>query len=279
VTGFAVNGSLTCALPSPGAEPSSPAGDPNGCGAEHAAAAQETEPNGAPACAQILLAATTVARAVTGTVTAGDEDWYRLPEVAGGAVLARTSPDCTGDTIIDLRTATGSALETNDDVPGSFCSALSGLTRLPAGAVYLRVRAFAQTTATYTLRYVTTAGSCNAGPAADGNQELACATAVSGSAAGSAPAGDVDWYWRDFPAGATVTVATHTTDCSVLATSDTVLDVRTDTGSVASNDDDPLGGVCSVVTFTTTAAQRYFIAVSAFGTRSVPSYTLSIVVS
>jgi hypothetical protein len=230
----------------------------------------ESEPNGSAACAQQLSAPSLVAGHVSGTYSANDEDWYRIPDAPGGMIWAHTTPNCTGDTVIELMSAAGTVLAYNDDASPSLCSDLTAAT-LPAGAAYLRVRGFNATySGVYTLTYVSSTGACN------GHDQLACSQVVSrfSTTPGSLAAGEQDWYTFRIDIPGQVTVKTSTSNCA-LETSDTVLTVRSESAEVALNDDSLAGSLCSLVTFYAPVG-RYFVKVAPYTNRTVPSYTVTI---
>ncbi|MFN2625304.1 MAG: hypothetical protein ABR520_04380 [Mycobacteriales bacterium] len=259
--------------PNPSPQPSLSA--PPTCDSTHAAAASETEPNDAPPCSQILTAATTGSRDLSGSIyPIGDTDWFQLPVVPGGRVLARTA--CNFDTVIDVVTADGTVLETNDDANGTLCSELTGTNLLPAQAAYLRVRAYQNASAgPYTLTYMTSAVAC--ANAYDADNAPACATRVTESqvavSGGIPDPVDEDWFRYALPAGGSVTLQTSTGGGG--CTSDTTLRVIRESGIVAGDNDDFGGTLCSRLSFTVAPGERFFVRVDSFNTTTVPSYTLT----
>ncbi len=92
---------------------------------------------------------------VAGTITAGDEDWFVVNVPAGGNIWAETSDGmggCPFDTTLTLTSTDGATQLVFDDDDGEgTCSLIDpsrdgGASRLPAGAYYLRVRAFSEST-------------------------------------------------------------------------------------------------------------------------------------
>jgi hypothetical protein len=277
VSGFGSDGALQCvplssASPTPSPTPTESTGP---CTAPPSSGF--AEPNDGPQCAGTLAAAATSPVTVTATLAVGDEDWYHLPDVPGGAVLARTW-GCSGDTILELLTADGNVLESNDDFSGVRCSLLPGLVHLPSAAAYLRVRPYDPTAAgsSYVLTYMTSAAPCGS----DGDDERVCGRvlATSGSVlSGSLPAGDGDWYRTTVLPGVTDQgyYTTSTSDCTNHTTSDTVLEAYSESGSqVASNDDYGLNGVCSQIRPIFGAGWNFVLA-KPFGATSVPAYTIT----
>jgi hypothetical protein len=219
---------------------------------------------------------------VTGQLTVGDEDWFLLPTVPGGAVLARTAGfGCTVDTILELVDGAGTVLESNDDADPNRCSDLPGLVRLPSAAVYLKVRAYDPTkTGVYVLGYMTSASSCAVD--ADGDDERACAhlLPVSSTATGGLPAGDEDWY--RFTVGTATTrnvqLTTSTANCADRATSDTLLDLYNSANQAIASNDDILSGssnYCSQLTQSVIGYGWFFAQVRPYAGFAVPSYTLA----
>jgi cysteine-rich repeat protein len=125
----------------------------------------EVEPNDTPEQAT-LLTPPAVARATFGTDM--DLDYFRFTLAAPAGVVIRTT-DWDGeigcynvDTAVELRTADGVLLASNDDVSDGYCSSISpasvpAVRSLAAGSYVVRVRQYFRATEGYHLSVVTQA--------------------------------------------------------------------------------------------------------------------------
>ncbi len=213
---------------------------------------------------------------VSGTInTAGDQDWYQVPLVAGQQyrfdLQGASGQGALEDPLLRLLDGSGFELAGNDDSGGTLDSSFT-FTAFQSGTYFLSAQGFGSETGAFLL------SATDLGGLAD----VAAGTGTADSVSTAAPAtgtidasGDQDWYQVSLVAGHQYRFDLQGATAGQGSLSDPLLRLLNGSGSLLATNDDSGGTLDSSIVFTASQSGTHFLSAQAYGS-DFGTFTLAV---